>query len=852
MNAKRLFSALLVLAMTISGTGYVLAADPVPPPPPLPTEGQGQFPGPGSQETTTAPAGEITPARVSYIDGEVSFWRPGATDWTPATVNTPLAPGDVFYTGPGGTVEIQVGPRAFVRAAPGAQIALDNHEPDYIQFRLTAGHAALDVRELDPGDTVELATPGAAFTIERNGYYHAEVSDDTTTFRVDRAGSAIMTPAGGAATPVAANQQVMVTGTESPQVVVGAAPALSAWDQWNYQRTDYLTQTASARYVPAGVYGTETLDQNGTWRNEETYGNVWVPTTVAAGWVPYSTGRWIWDPRFGWTWLDDASWGWAPYHYGRWVYIRNYWAWAPGPIVVRPVYSPALVVFLGGGLNVGVSIGRPVYWAPLGWGEPVIPWWGRRGFVGVASWHGWGGPRVVNNVVVRNTTVVNVQNINVYRNVSVNNAVVGVSSDRFGRGRVATTRVNAAEVRQLAPVRGAPEVRPVAASVTAGNGPARRPPVSVQQRSVVATRAPRDLRPALREQGLAESRPAVVESAPRIVPAPTPTVTRTERRDDRPAGAPGRVDSDRGNDRRDRGARSVPPTPRARDEAVPAPSVGSPVPPSTAPAPAPSPRVRDEGRPTPRLSAPTQTTPGTPTPTPVPPAPSRGRDEGRPEPRVSTPPAQPTPAPVPPTPRARDDRRPEPGLSTPPQAPAPAPAPRVREDRRREPQINTPAQPTVAPAPVPAAPAPRPREEARPAPRVIPPAQPAPAAAPPARVERPAQVERPAAAPPARVERPAQAERPAPAVRPAPVERPAAAPAVRPAPVERPAAAPAVRPAPVERPAARPAPAERPAAVQPEPRSHRFEPAAPSVGGKRDNRENAAVSEPGPRNKMRN
>jgi len=330
----------------------------------------------------------------------------------------------------------------------------------------------------------------------------------------------------------------------------------------------------------------------------------------------------------------------------------------------------------------------------------------------VASWHGWGGPRVVNNVVVRNTTVVNVQNINVYRNVSVNNAVVGVSSDRFGRGRVATTRVNAAEVRQLAPVRGAPEVRPVAASVTAGNGPARRPPVSVQQRSVVATRAPRDLRPALREHGLAESRPAVVESAPRIVPAPTPTVTRTERRDDRPAGAPGRVDSDRGNDRRDRGARSVPPAPRARDEAVPAPSVGSPVPPSTAPAPAPSPRVRDEGRPTPRLSAPTQTTPGTPAPTPVPPAPSRGRDEGRPEPRVSTPPAQPTPAPVPPTPRARDDRRPEPGLSTPPQAPAPAPAPRVREDRRREPQINTPAQPTVAPAPVPAAakaPSPPPR-----------------------------------------------------------------------------------------------------------------------------------------------
>jgi hypothetical protein len=614
-----------------------------------------------------------------------------------------------------------------------------------------------------------------------------------------------MTPAGGTATPVAANQQVVVTGTESPRVVVGAAPALTAWDQWNHQRTDYLTQTASAKYVPAGVYGTETLDQHGTWRNEETYGNVWVPTTVAPGWVPYSTGRWIWDPRFGWTWLDNAPWGWAPYHYGRWVHVRNYWAWAPGPVVVRPVYSPALVVFLGGGVHVGVSVGRPVYWAPLGWGEPIIPWWGRRGFAGVASWHGWGGPRVVNNVVVRNTTVVNVQNINVYRNVTVNNAVVGVPGDRFGRGAVVGTRVNATDVRRLAPVRGAPEVRPVAASVTAGNGPAARPPVSVQNRSVVATRAPRDHGPSLREQGLAEGKPAVVEPAPKIVPAPKPTVTRTERRDDRPAGTPERVDR---NDRGDRGARPAPPSPRVRDEAAPQPKVGSPAPPTTAPSPAPpSPRVRDDGRPAPRLSAPAPaTTPATPGPSPVAPTP-RVRDDARPEPRVSTPPAQPTPAPAPapaPVPRVRDEGRPEPRLSTPPaqppQAPVPAPAPRVREEKRPEPRVNGPAQPTAAPAPAPAAPAPRPREEARPAPRVMPPAQSAPA---------------PAGAAPARVERPAQVERPAPVARPAPVERPAA--------------------------------------VQADPRPPRFEPAAPSVGGgKRDNRERVDAPEPGPRTKMRN
>ncbi len=42
---------------------------------------------------------ERTPPRLSFTDGEVSFLRPGADDWTPALVNTALAAGDELYTG---------------------------------------------------------------------------------------------------------------------------------------------------------------------------------------------------------------------------------------------------------------------------------------------------------------------------------------------------------------------------------------------------------------------------------------------------------------------------------------------------------------------------------------------------------------------------------------------------------------------------------------------------------------------------------------------------------------------------------------------------------------------------------
>src|SRR4029453_9097761 len=182
---------------------------------------------------------------------------------------------------------------------------------------------------------------------------------------------------GGAAARVAPHHEVRRVGTNTAQVESTGAPQLTAWDRWNYQRTDYMIQPASAQYVANGVYGAEELDRHGSWRTVDTYGSVWVPGGVPAGWVPYSTGRWIWDPRFGWTWLDTAPWGWAPYHYGRWVFVSNYWAWAPGPGVVRPASAPARVVFLGG---VTVSFGRPVCWAPLAWGEPLVPWWGRPGF----------------------------------------------------------------------------------------------------------------------------------------------------------------------------------------------------------------------------------------------------------------------------------------------------------------------------------------------------------------------------------------------------------------------------------------------------------------------------------------
>jgi hypothetical protein len=90
-------------------------------------------------------------------------------------------------------------------------------------------------------------------------------------------------------------------------------------------------RSPSAQNLPPDLqtYGT-TFDQNGSWQYEPSYGNVWYPTTIAAGWRPYYDGYWSSYPSYGWTWIGYERWAWPTHHYGRWGYARSRWFWIPG------------------------------------------------------------------------------------------------------------------------------------------------------------------------------------------------------------------------------------------------------------------------------------------------------------------------------------------------------------------------------------------------------------------------------------------------------------------------------------------------------------------------------------------
>jgi hypothetical protein len=516
---------------------------------------------------------ERTPPRLSFVDGEVSFFRPGAEDWTPARVNLALAAGDELYTGARANLELQIGARAFARAGEDTQLGLSSLEPDYLQIRVTTGHVSLDLRSLKAGQTLELDTPNAAFRIERTGYYRVEVAGERTTFTSRRGGQAALTSASGDTVLIAASEQVIVHGTDAPQIESYAAPELDAWDRWNYARTDDQLDAVSSRYLPPDVYGADDLDQYGDWRLLPSYGAVWVPRHVAIGWVPYSTGRWLYDPWYGWTWLDDAPWGWAPYHYGRWVHVSGFWGWCPGPSVRHAYYAPALVAFYGGGgFNVGITLGQPwVGWVALGFGEPLLPWWGPTHFRHHPHWAGWGGPRFVNRVEVHHHTQIRAQDLRDYQNAREHDAIVSVKREHFGRrSQQGDGRFTRAAPKKLEPLRDF-DVAPDATSLVPDLRATRRPPRETWQRSVVATREPRtDRTPTL------EAKRAAPATQPRRQPADTasPSSDATAPRAAPPTRvvSPARVDADSRAPKRppfgresDALRRMPPPTPRFRD-----------------------------------------------------------------------------------------------------------------------------------------------------------------------------------------------------------------------------------------------------------------------------------------------
>jgi len=651
-------------------------------------------------------------ARLGYMQGSVSFQPAGESEWVEAVRNRPLTTGDQIWSDRDSRAELSLG-AAVIDLNSNTGITFLNLDDHTVQIQLSSGSISVRVRHMDSDDVYEIDTPNQALSIFEPGRYRVQASDDGTYTVVSiREGEGESTGNGQTFT-LHHGQRWTFEGTDRLNAQVDELGDPDDFDNWANFRDHRSEESQSARYVSHDVVGYEDLDDNGDWRPDTGYGNVWYPH-VAEGWAPYREGHWGWIEPWGWTWVDEEPWGYAPFHYGRWVSIRGRWGWVPGPPEVRPVYAPALVVFVGGGGGFGGNMG----WFPLGPREVYVPSYRvspgyvNRVNVSNTTVNVTQVTNVYNTTIINKTTVIN--NVT-YANRNVSGAVTAVPQQAFSSGQPvarAAVVVNARDIAS-ASVNARATVAPTSNSVMGvrANTTIRvaAPPAAVASRAVVAKAAapPPPVPFAARQQALAANpgQPIARQEMQRLRPANAPVAQPLVRQ--APPGKP----------------QTAPPTmarpvnqPVTQPATTPANQPANR--PSTAPAtyerpgatpaqPTPAqparPVLNNQPAPTYRPApSPVQTAPKAQPnnhPEPVQPQPSYRPEASRPQPV----PAQPVPQNRPPV--AQPNNRPEPVQPQPNYRPAPEPSrpqpnPPVQNNRPVEPpQRNEPAVHPASPPP---------------------------------------------------------------------------------------------------------------------------------------------------------
>ena len=354
------------------------------------------------------------------------------------------------------------------------------------------------VRHVDDEDSYEVDTPNIAFVVMQPGDYRIDVDPDGNRTEVTVWRGRGQVTGGGSSYTVVANQDATFTGTDQQlNYDLGQVPADDALDTWALDRDRVEEGSDSANYVSREMTGYEDLDEYGDWTYVAGYGPCWRPRGARRGMGALPAGHWAWVGPWGWTWVEDEPWGFAPFHYGRWALAGAGWFWVPGPVVVRPVYAPALVAWVGGGPGRNFSFSfAGVGWFPLAPGEVFIPGYRvsrtyvNRVNITNTTVNVTRITNVYNNVVInRNTTVNNIA----YANRNVNGGVTVVSRDTFVNARSVARNVVSVPAKEIAaaPVSHVAAAEPVRSSVMgAGKSIVNRPPAAVTSRPVVALRTP--------------------------------------------------------------------------------------------------------------------------------------------------------------------------------------------------------------------------------------------------------------------------------------------------------------------------------------------------------------------------
>ena len=311
--------------------------------------------------------------RVSWLSGTVNLYNPDTGESFPVPLNQPLTSGDVLTAEPNSRTEIQIGSMT-IRLDADSELELAQINDDKVELKLKNGHV---LAKLPVGDAINdfaLETPDGRFTVRETGVYRFDSDDNSSAATVYYGTARFSSDDLDQDVTAGQSRQFWYDNDRLRTRTINLVN--DGFTQWSADRDRRPASTTYTRYVSPEMTGAEDLDNYGNWSNDPEYGAIWVPRDVDRDWAPYRSGHWVWVAPWGWNWVGAEPWGFAPFHYGRWVHRHGVWGWVPGTRVVRPVYAPAMVAWVGTpsvGVSIRIGSAPSVGWFPLAPREVYVP-----------------------------------------------------------------------------------------------------------------------------------------------------------------------------------------------------------------------------------------------------------------------------------------------------------------------------------------------------------------------------------------------------------------------------------------------------------------------------------------------
>ncbi len=305
--------------------------------------------------------------RIKNVEGEGFVQRSYEEGYEEATPNLPVFEKDTVGT-TAGRLGIYLGRLNYMRLDTDTRVdmlSIPQLRETNLVARVTKGSIYLDIENLDKEKSIEIQTPDCGIFLLDNGIYRINVDENSMTEVYVIEGIAEVAGQDNSRN-VRENQKIVMSrGRLEERPYYFYASEKDDFDRWNdmQNREQGYARYGTARYLQSGYEDYEyEMSRAGRWMFMSAFNSyVWIPYFSNAEWMPYSNGRWIYNPFYGYVWTSYDNCGWFTHHYGRWHWdYGNGWYWIPAYH-----WSPAWVSWFWDNDYYG--------WCPLSWwNRPIV------------------------------------------------------------------------------------------------------------------------------------------------------------------------------------------------------------------------------------------------------------------------------------------------------------------------------------------------------------------------------------------------------------------------------------------------------------------------------------------------